>query len=87
MLGRTGRVEGSALASMILPLSFPAPETRRLLVAPALRDDLFDDTALDVSEAVVAALEAVGEPLVVEAQQVENRGLEVVDADLVAARR
>ena len=33
-LGRTGRVEGSALASMILPLSFPAPETRRLLGRP-----------------------------------------------------
>ena len=40
-LGRTRRVEGSALASMILPLRFPAP-TRRPLVAPALRDDLLD---------------------------------------------
>ena len=70
---------------MILPSSFPAPETRRLLVAPALREDLFDDTALDVGQAVVAALEAVGEPLVVEAEQVEDRGLEVVDVDLVAS--
>jgi hypothetical protein len=43
----------------------------------------FDDVAVDVGEAVVAALEAVGEAFVVEAEEVHDGGLEVVDVDLV----
>ena len=39
--------------------------------------------AVDVGQAEVAALEAEGEPLVVEAEQVQDRGLQVVDVDLV----
>ena len=36
-----------------------------------------------VGQAEVAALEAEGEPLVVDAQQVEHRGVQVVDVDHV----
>ena len=39
--------------------------------------------ARDVGQAEVAALETVGEPGVVEAEEVEDRGVEVVDVDLV----
>src|SRR3954447_20912875 len=46
-------------------------------------EDRRDDLAVDVGQAHVAAAEAGGEPLVVEAQEVEDRGVEVVDLDLV----
>ena len=36
---------------------------------------------VDVGQPVVAALEVVGQPFVVDAQEVEDRGLEVVDVD------
>ena len=42
-----------------------------------------DDLAADVGQAEVAALEAVGQPRVVEAEQVQDRGVQVVDVDLV----
>ena len=48
-----------------------------------LGEEGFDDVAVDVGEAVVAALEAVGESGVVEAEEVEDGGLEVVDVDFV----
>ena len=35
----------------------------------------------DVGQAEVAALEAVGQPLVVDAEQVQDRGVQVVDVD------
>ena len=38
-----------------------------------------DDAAVDVGEAVVAAAVAEGEALVVEAELVEDRGVDVVD--------
>ena len=38
---------------------------------------------MDVGEAEVAALEAVGQLRVVEAEQVQDRRLQVVDVDLV----
>ena len=38
---------------------------------------------MHVGQAVVAALEAVGQLRVVEAEQVQDRGLQVVDVDLV----
>ena len=38
---------------------------------------------MDVGQAEVAAGEAVGERLVVEAEQVQDRGLEIVDVDRV----
>ena len=40
-------------------------------------------TSVDVGQAEVAAGVAVGEGLVVEAEEVEDRGVEVVDVDLV----
>ncbi len=46
-------------------------------------DQLRDDLAGDVGQAEVAPLEAVGEPRVVDAEQVEDRGVEVVDVDRV----
>ncbi len=39
--------------------------------------------AMDVGETVVAALEAVGEAFVIEAEEVHDGGLQVVDVDLV----
>ena len=45
--------------------------------------DFADDVAVDVGQAEVAALEAVGQLGVVEAQQVQDRGLQVVDVDAV----
>ena len=48
-----------------------------------LRQQRFDDFAVDVGEAVVAALEAEGEFGVVEAEEVEDGGVEVVDVDFV----
>ena len=47
------------------------------------RDDLVGHFAGDVGQAVVAAGVAVGEPLVVEPEQVQDRGVEVVDVDPV----
>src|SRR5687767_3810404 len=42
------------------------------------------DAATHVGQAEVAALEAIGEAQVVEAEQVQERGVEVVDVDGVA---
>ena len=47
----------------------------------------FDDLAVDVGQAKVAAGVPVGQPLVVEPQQVQDRGVQVVDVDLVLRRR
>ena len=41
----------------------------------------------NVGQAVVAALEAEGQAFVVEAEQVQDRGLQVVDVDLVLGDR
>ena len=49
---------------------------------PHARIDL-DDLARRVGQAVVAAVVGEGEPGVVEAEQVEDRGVEVVDVDAV----
>src|SRR5262249_24533403 len=49
-------------------------------------DQLPDDSPVDVGQAEVAAGVAVGELLVVEAEEVEDRGVEVVDVDLVRDR-
>ena len=40
-----------------------------------LRQERINNVAVDVGQAEIAALEAVGQPLVVDAQQVQNRGL------------
>src|SRR5262249_52298961 len=46
-------------------------------------EQLRDDPSADVGEAEVAALEAVGQPRVVEAEQVQDRGMIVVDVHRV----
>ena len=43
-----------------------------------------DDMAVDVSKAVLATLELEGETFVVNAEEVENGGLEIVDMNLVS---
>ena len=49
-------------------------------------EDAVHHLAVHVGEAHVAAAEAVGQPLVVDAQQVQHRGVQVVDVDLVLHR-
>ena len=49
----------------------------------ASREDVRHDVAFDVGEAEVAAGVAVGEAFVVEAEEGEDRGVEVVDVDFV----
>ena len=48
-----------------------------------LRDDLVDHVAVDIGQAVVAALELVRELRVVEAELVQDRRLQIVNVDLV----
>src|SRR5688500_817922 len=49
----------------------------------ALRQDLPGDAAVDVGEAVVAAAVAVGQLLVIQAEQVQHGGVQVVLVELV----
>src|SRR5262249_50248855 len=51
----------------------------------ALGQQLPDYLSAHVGQAIVAALEAVRQAFVVEAEQVQDRGLEVVDVDRVAS--
>ena len=48
-----------------------------------LSQEVVDDVAVDVGEAEVAAGVAVGEFFVIEAEEVEHGGVEIVDVDLV----
>ena len=48
-----------------------------------LGQQLFDDLAVHVGQAVVAALELERQPGVVDAQAVQDRGVQVVDVDAV----
>jgi hypothetical protein len=43
----------------------------------------FDDISMHVGQSEVAALETIRQPLVIDAQQVQQRGLEIVDMDAV----
>ena len=49
-----------------------------------LREDLLHHLAMHVGQAEVAALVAIGQPRVVDAQQVQDRGVQVMDVDGVA---
>ena len=49
-----------------------------------LGNDVMDDMAVDVSKAVLATLELEGETFVVNAEEVENGGLKIVDMNLVS---
>jgi hypothetical protein len=46
---------------------------------PRLRQNLLHDAAMHIRQAELAALEAIGEAFVIDAEAMENRGLEVVD--------
>ena len=73
ILSKGGRVGSSRHTRL------PSPFVSSLLD----REDLPDDMAVDVGEAVVAAAVAVGQSLVIEAHQVQDRRVQVVDVDLV----
>ena len=62
---------------------FQIPHSKFLASPAELGNDILDHVAVDVGEAVVPALEAMGEFLVVEAQEVHPGGLEVVDVHRV----
>src|SRR6059058_5522978 len=51
-----------------------------------LCNDVVDYAPLHIRQSYVAAGEAVGEPSVIEAEQVQQRGVEVVDVKLVLDR-
>ena len=55
--------------------------TRIGILNAMLGENLTDDVAVDVSQAVVAALVFEGEAGVVDAEEVEDRGVEIVDVD------
>ena len=74
--GRMKKVMFAGTQSSSLPI-FRDRGTR------SLGEDVVDDVAVDVGEAVLAALEFVGEGGVVDAELVEDGGLEVVDVDAV----
>ena len=50
------------------------------------RQQLRHDIAMHIGQAEIAALEAIGQLGVVEAEQVQDRGVEVVDVDFVGGR-
>lgn len=88
---QAGRIEersdhAPALCRSIAPMTRSARITFRV-VRPVGRcvsdEDLTNHVAVDVGQAIVAALEAVSETLVVEAEQVENGGVQVVDVNRV----
>ena len=56
------------------------------MLGRTLRQQLRHDLAVHVGQAEVAALEAVGQLRVVEAEQVQDRRVQVVDVDLVLDR-
>src|SRR5437660_8500381 len=55
-------------------------------MTPLLHEDLVDDFAVDVGEAEIAAGVAVGELFVVDAQDVKQGGVKVVDGDAILDR-
>src|SRR5262245_13404798 len=63
-----------------------ADKSTSLIYRHRLGDQLLDHVAVDVREAEVAARVAVGELLVVEAHQLEDRRLEIVDVDALLHR-
>src|SRR5258708_5829637 len=52
-----------------------------------LRQNVLHDMPLDVGKPEIAALKPIGELFVIEAEQVQDRGLQIVDSDFVADHR
>ena len=73
------------------PITFYCHRGRAILCDPSWSlqrsggsgQDRLDDLAVNVGQAEVAALEAVGQPCVIDAQEMQDRGVEVVDLDRV----
>src|SRR2546421_508031 len=59
----------------------PAGKQRRSRTTALSGDDVLDDLAGDIGQAEVTALKAIRQFLVVEAEQVQDRRLQVVDVD------
>src|SRR5258706_5331382 len=51
--------------------------------ATRLGHDGFDDASVDVGQAEVAAIVAIGQFFVVETEEPQNRGVQIMDVDLV----
>src|SRR5919204_6638938 len=49
-------------------------------------DDFLHDVACHIGQPEVAAVEAIRQPLVIDAQQAQDRGVHVVDADTIDPR-
>src|SRR5882762_1754668 len=47
------------------------------------RDELLDDFTMDVGQSEIAALEAIAELRMIEAEQVEDGSMQIVDVDLI----
>src|SRR5262249_53123550 len=59
----------------------PSAVCRRRFAVRALSQEILDDVAVNVGQAEVAALVAEGEPCVVDAQALQDRGVEMMDVD------
>src|SRR5262249_24781776 len=84
-----GSVSADAISAASGPMLAPGGNARtpHIIVVTGREanesgDDVVDDFAVDVSQAEVAAGISVGELLVIEAEQPEDRGVQVVDVDL-----
>jgi len=77
--GKAGKVRGAVRGR-----SRAGGDYRHRRSCDALRQDASHHIAGDVGEAEVAALVVIREPLVVQAEQVKDRGLEVVDVNGVS---
>ncbi len=89
---RTPSFQGSRSGERRAGVRTPCQRTTQVLTVsgylrmePAGRSgkDVPDHVSVDVGESEVAALETVGQSFVVDAQQVQEGGLEVVDMNLV----
>ncbi len=82
----TTQIDSSPAGTLEADLATPAPAWIVLGAAPgALRQEPLDHLAVNVGEAEAATLEFERQLLVVDAQKVQQGGLEVVDVDLVLA--
>ena len=83
---RTGydshRLDGFQLAGAIFTVTWPAA-ARSLGCSKRLEQDRFNDVSGDVRESIVAATMAVGKLLMVQAHQVQDRSVQVVDMNFV----
>ena len=50
-----------------------------------LAEDVFDDASMNVGESIVSAGVSEGEALVIEPEQMEEGGVEVMNVDAIAA--